>query len=108
MSARVENTPRYGSRVDRSWFNKPVRGASWQPASAPVPAEQDSIVRAHRLTGSFRTRRAVSRVTVSTAGYPHHGIVLRRGKGGEESARGRKAFGYRGSGKDARFKVNPV
>ena len=44
------DAPRFRCLVSRTRFLNAVRGVSWQPASAPCPAEQETIVRAHRLT----------------------------------------------------------
>jgi hypothetical protein len=44
-------------------------GASWQPASAHSPADQDSIARAHRLT-DFLARRQGATANSRTSGEP--------------------------------------
>lgn len=50
------DAPSVGALVSRKRVFKPVWGAPWQAASAPLPAEQHTIVRAHRLTGYLRQR----------------------------------------------------
>lgn len=65
------SAPRFEGRGCRSWYQKSVKGAPWLPASAPRPAEQDFIARAHRLTDYSRLRAARGAIPIKGLPGPH-------------------------------------
>lgn len=58
LPCAIVSAPRFDARACRSVLQCFVSGASWLPADAHRPAEQDIISRAHRLTEYSRQRAA--------------------------------------------------